>query len=68
MELSDRLSRFLDDTMVTDVSQIRIVHGHGTGALRKGLQAFLKTHPLVEKHYPAPDNQGGGATIVELKE
>ncbi|MFA5910142.1 MAG: endonuclease MutS2 [Vicinamibacterales bacterium] len=68
-EAVDRLSRFLDDTLVTDVQQIRIIHGHGTGALRKGLQAFLKTHPLVEKHYPAPDNQGGGgATIVELKD
>jgi len=68
-EAVDRVSRFLDDTMVTDVNQIRIVHGHGTGALRKGVQAFLKTHPLVEKHYPAPDNQGGGgATIVELKD
>lgn len=68
-EAIDRVSRFLDDTMVTDISQVRIVHGHGTGALRKGLQAFLKTHPLVEKHYPAPDNQGGGgATIVELKD
>ena len=65
----DCVSRFLDDTMVTDVQQVRIVHGHGTGALRKGLQAFLKAHPLVEKHYPAPDNQGGGgATIVELKD
>jgi len=68
-EAIDRVSRFLDDTLVTDVSQVRIVHGHGTGALRKGLQTFLKTHPLVEKHYPAPDNQGGGgATIVELKD
>jgi DNA mismatch repair protein MutS2 len=68
-EAVDRVSRFLDDTLVTDVQQVRIVHGHGTGALRKGLQAFLKTHPLVEKHYPAPDHQGGGgATIVELKE
>ena len=68
-EAIDRVSRFLDDTMVTDVQQVRIVHGHGTGALRKGLQSFLKTHPLVEKHYPAPDNQGGaGATIVELKD
>ncbi len=68
-EAIDRVSRFLDDTLVTDIQQVRIVHGHGTGALRKGLQAFLKTHPLVEKHYPAPDNQGGGgATIVELKD
>ena len=65
----DRVSRFLDDTLVTDVHEIRIVHGHGTGQLRKGLQAFLKTHPQVQKYYSAPDNQGGGgATIVELKE
>jgi len=65
----DRLSRFLDDTLVTDLHEVRIVHGHGTGQLRKGIGAFLKTHPQVEKHYPAPENQGGGgATIVELKE
>ena len=65
----DRVSRYLDDTMVTDLHEVRIVHGHGTGQLRKGIAAFLKTHPQVEKYYAAPDNQGGGgATIVELKE
>jgi DNA mismatch repair protein MutS2 len=65
----DRVSRFLDDTLVTDLHEVRIVHGHGTGQLRKGLHAFLKTHPQVTKYYSAPDNQGGGgATIVELKE
>ena len=65
----DRLSRFLDDTLVTDLHEIRIVHGHGTGQLRKGIAAFLKTHPQVEKYYAAPENQGGGgATIVELKD
>ena len=65
----DRVSRYLDDTLVTDLQQVRIVHGHGTGQLRKGIAAFLKSHPLVEKYYAAPDNQGGGgATIVELKE
>jgi DNA mismatch repair protein MutS2 len=51
------------------VHEVRIVHGHGTGQLRKGLHAFLKEHPLVEKFYLAPENQGGGgATIVELKD
>lgn len=65
----DRVTRFLDETLVTDLREVRIVHGHGTGQLRRGLQAFLKDHPLVEKMYPAPENQGGGgATIVELKE
>jgi DNA mismatch repair protein MutS2 len=65
----DRLARFLDETLVTDQQQIRIVHGHGTGQLRRGIAAYLKDHPLVEKFYAAPREQGGdGATIVELKE
>lgn len=65
----DRVSRFLDETLVTDQQQIRIVHGHGTGQLRRGIAAYLKDHPLVAKFYPAPREQGGdGATIVELKE
>ena len=64
----DRISRLLDDTLVTDQQQIRIVHGHGTGQLRRGIAAYLKDHPLVAKFYPAPREQGGeGATIVELK-
>ncbi len=68
-EAVDRVGRFLDDTLVTDLREIRIVHGFGTGQLRKGLHAFLKTHPFVQKYHPAPENQGGGgATIVELKE
>ena len=64
----DRLARFLDETLVTDLQQVRIVHGHGTGQLRRGIAAYLKDHPLVEKFYAAPREQGGeGATIVELK-
>jgi DNA mismatch repair protein MutS2 len=65
----DRVGRFLDETLVTDLQQIRIVHGHGTGQLRRGIAAFLKDHPLVAKFYPAPREQGGeGATIVELRD
>ena len=65
----DRVSQFLDDTLVTDLHEVRIVHGHGTGQLRKGIQQFLKAHPQVQKYYAAPENQGGGgATIVELKD
>ncbi len=68
-EAVDRVARFLDDTLVTDLQEVRIVHGHGTGQLRKGLHAYLKTHPLVQKFHAAPDNQGGGgATLVELKD
>ena len=65
----DRVSKFLDGALVTDVREIRIVHGHGTGSLRRGLERFLKDHPLVLKASPAPPSQGGGgATIVELKD
>ncbi len=68
-EAVERVGRFLDETMITDQQEIRIVHGHGTGQLRRGIAAFLKDHPLVAKSYPAPPNQGGGgATIVELKD
>jgi DNA mismatch repair protein MutS2 len=65
----DRVAKFLDDTLVTDQREIRIVHGHGTGSLRRGLETYLKDHPLVARTSPAPPNQGGGgATIVELKD
>ncbi len=65
----DRVAKFLDDALVTDARELRIVHGHGTGALRRGLENFLKDHPLVLKAAPAPPNQGGGgATVVELKD
>ncbi|MGE0359624.1 MAG: endonuclease MutS2 [Vicinamibacterales bacterium] len=65
----ERVGKFLDDTLVTDQREVRIVHGHGTGALRRGLEKFLKDHPLVAKATPAPPNQGGGgATVVELKD
>jgi len=68
-EAVDRVTRFLDDTLVTDLREIRIVHGHGTGQLRRGIHAFLKDHPLVLKYAPAPENQGGGgATVVDLKD
>jgi DNA mismatch repair protein MutS2 len=68
-EAIDRVARFLDDNLVTDLREVRIVHGHGTGQLRRGLHKYLKEHPLVQKFHTAPENQGGGgATIVELKE
>jgi DNA mismatch repair protein MutS2 len=64
-----RLEKFLDESTVTDLRELRIVHGHGTGQLRRAIAAFLKEHPLVARFEPAPQNQGGGgATIVELKD
>ena len=68
-EAVERVEKFLDDAMSTDLRELRIVHGHGTGALRRGIHEFLKNHPLVARFELAPQNQGGGgATVVELKD
>ena len=68
-EALTRLERFLDASMSTDLRELRIVHGHGTGQLRRAVAAFLEEHPLVARFEPAPQNQGGGgATVVTLKE
>jgi DNA mismatch repair protein MutS2 len=68
-EAVTRVDKFLDEALVAEVRTVRIIHGHGTGQLRKGLGAFLAGHPLVQKFGAAPQDQGGsGATIVELKE
>jgi DNA mismatch repair protein MutS2 len=64
-----RLEKFLDESVSTDLGELRIVHGHGTGTLRRAVAEFLKHHPLVERFEAAPQNQGGGgATIAYLKD
>jgi len=68
-EATRRVDRFLDQAALSGSSQVRLIHGHGTGALRRGLAEFLKTHPLVEAIHAEEDNRGGTAiTVVELKE
>jgi DNA mismatch repair protein MutS2 len=68
-EAVGRLEKFLDESMSTDLRELRIVHGHGTGALRRAVHEFLKNHPLVAKFELAPQNQGGGgATVLTLKD
>jgi DNA mismatch repair protein MutS2 len=67
-EATDRLDKFLDNAALANKARIRIIHGHGTGALRKGIGEFLASHPLVEKHSFATEEHGGKAiTIVELQ-
>ena len=67
-EATDRLDKFLDDAALARKTRIRIIHGHGTGALRKGIGEFLASHPLVEKHSFETEEHGGKAiTIVELQ-
>jgi DNA mismatch repair protein MutS2 len=67
-EATRRVDKFLDQAALAGSSQVRLIHGHGTGALRRGLAEFLKTHPLVEAIRAEANDRGGEAiTLVELK-
>jgi DNA mismatch repair protein MutS2 len=67
-EATRRLDKFLDEAALAHRSQVRIIHGHGTGALRKGIAQFLSSHPLVEKHSFETEERGGKAiTLVDLQ-
>ncbi|HEV1993294.1 MAG TPA: Smr/MutS family protein, partial [Candidatus Acidoferrum sp.] len=67
-EASQRVDKFLDEAALANKPRFRIIHGHGTGALRKGLAKFLSTHPLVERHSFETEDRGGKAiTVVELR-
>ncbi len=68
-EAVEAVDKFLDEASLNGLSQLRIVHGHGTGALRRAIGELLKDHPHVARFIPAPQDQGGsGATVVELKQ
>jgi DNA mismatch repair protein MutS2 len=68
-EATRRVDKFLDQAALSGISEVRIIHGHGTGALRRGLAEFLKTHPLVEAiRFEAEDRGGQAITLVELKD
>jgi DNA mismatch repair protein MutS2 len=64
-----RAERFLDESLLTDQRVVRLIHGYGTGQLKRALTGFLQQHPLVARFATAPPEQGGGGvTVVELKE
>lgn len=68
-EAVDAVDKFLDEASLASLSKVRIIHGHGTGALRRAIGALLDGHPHVSRFLPAPPDQGGaGATLVELRQ
>jgi DNA mismatch repair protein MutS2 len=68
-EAVDLVDKFLDKAFLNGVAEVRIIHGHGTGALRKAVAELLADHPHVHKFAKASQDQGGsGATLVELKQ
>ena len=68
LEAETVLGKFIDDAVFTGLSKILVIHGKGTGALRQGLQDYLKHHRSVLSFTFADISEGGtGATVVELK-
>jgi DNA mismatch repair protein MutS2 len=67
-EATRRVDKFIDQAALGAKPSVRIIHGHGTGALRRGLAEFLSSHPLVDTiHAEAEDRGGTAITIAELK-
>ena len=63
----EKLDRYLDDAVLGDLESVRIIHGIGTGALRKAIHEHLSRHPSVATFRMAEMDEGGpGATIVSL--
>lgn len=62
------VDKYLDNAVLNGLQTVRIVHGKGTGTLKKGVQKFLKTHPHVKSYRLGTFGEGeDGVTVVELK-
>ena len=62
------LQKFLDSAILSGRDELEVIHGRGTGALRREIHSFLKEFPAARSYRLAPEDQGGdGMTIVELK-
>jgi len=63
-----RTEKYIDDALLANYPRVSIIHGKGTGALRQGIQNFLKGHKRVKSFRYGEAGEGGfGVTIVELK-
>mgnify|MGYP001617483426 CR=1 FL=1 len=62
------VDKFIDDAILAGWTELRVIHGKGTGALRQSIGAFLAKHPRVSAARPAPLGEGDtGVTIVTLE-
>jgi DNA mismatch repair protein MutS2 len=67
-EALDQLDERLDRMFQAESSTVYVIHGHGTGAVKKAVRDRLRRHPLVVEFRPGEAGEGGdGATLVRLK-
>lgn len=68
VEISTILDKFLNDAYINHISQVKIIHGLATGALRNAVREYLHSHELVAGYRAADKEDGGdGVTLVDLK-
>ena len=66
-EMLPVLEKYIDDAYLAGLPYARIIHGKGTGVLRRAVREFLRQHPLVASYRPGEPNEGGdGVTIVKF--
>ena len=61
------IDSLLDDAALEGMTSIKIVHGKGTGALRRAIREYLSSHPLVASTEPGEGGAAGGVTVVQLQ-
>ncbi len=68
-DVEPELDRYLDAAMRASLPFVRIIHGRGSGALRKGVSEYLRGSPIVERFAAGKDNEGGdGVTVVHFRD
>lgn len=68
-EAVERLERFLDRAVRSGATRLRVIHGVGSGALKRAVSEYLEQSPYRVKFHPAEAEEGGaGVTIIELEE
>jgi DNA mismatch repair protein MutS2 len=66
-EIEPEVDSYLNDAVQSNLSQVRIIHGIGTGTVRTIVREYLSIHPLVKSFRPGERDEGGdGATVVSL--
>ena len=66
-EVKDLVTEWLGECVARGWTEVRVIHGKGTGALRETVHALLKKHPAVESFGLDPGRSSWGATVIQLR-